>query len=86
MIVSSSTLSVIDVKIPSHPSLNSINFYCEYNSSLRFNFESKIFDAFSSHSLNNFRVIKIFFTKTKYLIALNISINFYNKVIFAIFV
>ena len=57
-----------------------------YNSSLRFNFESKIFNAFFSHSLNNFRVIKIFFTKTKYLIALIISINFYDIVIFVIFI
>ena len=61
LIVSASILSVIDVKIPSHPSLNSINYFREYDSSLEFNFTSKIFEAFSSLNFNNFRVIKIFF-------------------------
>ena len=58
----SSILSVKELKIPLHPSLNSNNFFCEYISSFKFNFGVQSFDALSSFSLKSFLVIKIFFS------------------------
>ena len=63
LIVSASSLSVKADSIPSQPSLISINFFCEYSSSLRFKFASKISFALSSQDLNNLLVTNIFFIK-----------------------
>ena len=60
-IVSASSLSVKEDNIPSFPSLISINFFCEYNSSFKFKLASKLFNALSSQDLSSFLVTRIFF-------------------------